>query len=160
MADDLQRVGLVFKADGAVDFKKTLRQVTDELSSNRNEFDRAKISWDESTSSMEKLQDRQKYLSKQTQLYSDKVSILQRELAEMEKSEKSSSQEISKKKQQIEKTKTTLAKYEKGLNDVNKEKFQRWIDKKMKEYNVPSYTNESGETVYDLDAWEENNSNN
>lgn len=34
------------------------------------------------------------------------------------------------------------------------------IDKKMKEYNVPSYTNESGETVYDLDAWEENNSNN
>ena len=96
MADDLQRVGLVFKADGAVDFKKTLRQVTDELSSNRNEFDRAKISWDESTSSMEKLQDRQKYLSKQTQLYSDKVNILQRELAEMEKSEKSSSQEISK----------------------------------------------------------------
>ena len=121
MADDLQRVGLVFKADGAVDFKKTLRQVTDELSSNRNEFDRAKISWDESTSSMEKLQDRQKYLSKQTQLYSDKVNILQRELAEMEKSEKSSSQEISKKKQQIEKTKTTLAKYEKGLKDVNKE---------------------------------------
>ena len=34
------------------------------------------------------------------------------------------------------------------------------IDKKMKEYNVPSYTNKSGETVYDLDAWEENNSNN
>ena len=34
------------------------------------------------------------------------------------------------------------------------------IDEKMKEYNVPSYTNESGETVYDLDAWEENNSNN
>ena len=34
------------------------------------------------------------------------------------------------------------------------------IDKKMKEYNVPSYTNESGETVYDLDAWEENSSNN
>ena len=121
MADDLQRVGLVFKADGAVDFKKTLRQVTDELSSNRNEFDRAKISWDESTSSMEKLQDRQKYLSKQTQLYSDKVNILQRELAEMEKSEKRSAQEISKKKQQIEKTKTTLAKYEKGLKDVNKE---------------------------------------
>ena len=30
----------------------------------------------------------------------------------------------------------------------------------MKEYNVPSYTNDSGETVYDLDAWEENNSNN
>lgn len=34
------------------------------------------------------------------------------------------------------------------------------IDEKMKEYNVPSYTNDSGETVYDLDAWEENNSNN
>ena len=90
MADDLKSVGLVFKADGSVEFKKTLRQVTDELSSNRNEFDRAKIAWDESTSSMEKLQDRQKYLSKQTQLYSDKVNILQRELAEMEKSEKPS----------------------------------------------------------------------
>ena len=121
MADDLQRVGLVFKADGAVDFKKTLRQVTDEIGANRNEFDRAKISWDESTSSMERLQDRQKYLSKQTELYSDKVKVLQIELEEMEKSEKSSAQEISKKKQQIEKTKTTLAKYEKGLRDVNKE---------------------------------------
>lgn len=121
MANELQRVGLVFTSEGAVDFKKTLRQVSDEVSQNRSEFERAKLAWDESTSSMDKLQDRQSYLAKQTATYSDKVSILEQELQQMEQSESASAEQISKKKQQLEKAKTTLAKYEKGLKDVNKE---------------------------------------
>lgn len=121
MANELQRVGLVFTSEGAVDFKKTLRQVSDEVSQNRSEFERAKLAWDESTSSMDKLQDRQSYLAKQTATYSDKVSILEQELQRMEQSESASAEQISKKKQQLEKAKTTLAKYEKGLKDVNKE---------------------------------------
>ena len=121
MANELQRVGLAFTSEGAVDFKKTLRQVSDEVSQNRSEFERAKLAWDESTSSMDKLQDRQSYLAKQTATYSDKVSILEQELQRMEQSESASAEQISKKKQQLEKAKTTLAKYEKGLKDVNKE---------------------------------------
>lgn len=121
MANELQRVGLVFTSEGAVDFKKTLRQVSDEVSQNRSEFERAKLAWDESTSSIDKLQDRQSYLAKQTATYSDKVSILEQELQRMEQSESASAEQISKKKQQLEKAKTTLAKYEKGLKDVNKE---------------------------------------
>lgn len=121
MANELQRVGLVFTSEGAVDFKKTLRQVSDEVNQNRSEFERAKLAWDESTSSMDKLQDRQSYLAKQTATYSDKVSILEQELQQMEQSESASTEQISKKKQQLEKAKTTLAKYEKGLKDVNKE---------------------------------------
>ena len=53
MANELQRVGLVFTSEGAVDFKKPLRQVSDEVSQNRSEFERAKLTWDESTSSMD-----------------------------------------------------------------------------------------------------------
>lgn len=121
MANELQRVGLVFTSEGAVDFKKTLRQVSDEVSQNRSEFERAKLAWDESTSSMDKLQDRQSYLAKQTATYSDKVNILEQELQRMEQSESASAEQVSKKKQQLEKAKTTLAKYEKGLKDVNKE---------------------------------------
>ena len=34
MADDLKRVGLVFKADGTVDFKKSLMGVTNAVKEN------------------------------------------------------------------------------------------------------------------------------
>ena len=76
MADDLQRVGLVFKADGAADFKKTLDQVNTAVQENRNAFNLAKAAWDDSTSSVDKLRDRQEYLTKQTETYSDKVNLL------------------------------------------------------------------------------------
>jgi hypothetical protein len=38
MADDLKRVGLVFKADGTVDFKKSLMGVTNAVKENEAEF--------------------------------------------------------------------------------------------------------------------------
>lgn len=118
MADDLKRVGLVFKADGTADFKKTLAQVNTVVQENRNAFNLAKAAWDESTSAMEKLKDRQEYLTKQTETYSDKVSVLKQELAQLESAEKRDEQAIRKKQNQLTQAQISLIKYQKGLEDV------------------------------------------
>ena len=52
MADDLKRVGLVFKADGSVDFNKSLKEVNASIQENRSEFKLAQSTWDESTKSV------------------------------------------------------------------------------------------------------------
>lgn len=118
MADDLKRVGLVFKADGTADFKKTLAQVNTVVQENRNAFNLAKAAWDESTSAMEKLKDRQEYLTKQTETYSDKVSVLKQELTQLESAEKRNEQAIRKKQNQLTQAQISLTKYQKGLEDV------------------------------------------
>lgn len=116
--DDLKRVGLVFKADGAVDFKKSIQQVNDSIQENRNAFKLAKTAWDDSTSAMDKLQDRQEYLAKQTETYSDKVKILEEELKALEGAEERDEQAIRKKRSQLTSTQAALINYEKGLKDV------------------------------------------
>lgn len=118
MADDLKRVGLVFKADGTADFKKTLAQVNTVVQENRNAFNLAKAAWDESTSAMDKLKDRQEYLTKQTETYSDKVSVLKQELTQLESAEKRDEQAIRKKQNQLTQAQISLTKYQKGLEDV------------------------------------------
>lgn len=118
MADDLKRVGLVFKADGAVDFKKTLDQVKTAVQENRNEFSLAKAAWDDSTSAVDKLTDRQEYLAKQTEAYSDKVNILQQELRQLESAENRNEKAIRKKQSELTQAQASLMKYQKGLRDV------------------------------------------
>lgn len=118
MADDLKRVGLAFKADGAVDFKKTLDQVKTAVQENRNEFNLAKAAWDDSTSAVDKLTDRQAYLAKQTEAYSDKVNILQQELRQLESAENRNEKAIRKKQNELTQAQTSLMKYQKGLRDV------------------------------------------
>lgn len=49
MADELKRVGLVFKADGTVNFKKSLQEINTVVMENKNAFNLAKSAWDEST---------------------------------------------------------------------------------------------------------------
>ena len=53
MADELKRVGLVFKADGAADFQKTMQQVNTAVQENCNSFKLAKAAWDDSTTAVE-----------------------------------------------------------------------------------------------------------
>ncbi len=118
MADDLKRVGLVFKADGAVDFKKTLDQVKTAVQENRNEFNLAKAAWDDSTTAVDKLRDRQEYLTKQTETYSDKVNILQQELKQLESAETRNEKAIRKKQNELTQAQTSLINYQKGLRDV------------------------------------------
>lgn len=121
MADDLKRVGLVFKADGAVDFKKTLDQVNTAVQENRNAFNLAKAAWDDSTSSVDKLRDRQEYLSKQTETYSDKVNVLQQELNQLKSAEDRNEKAIRKKENQLTQAQISLTKYQKGLADVTQQ---------------------------------------
>lgn len=121
MADDMKRVGLSFKTDGTVDFQKSLKQISEAVQGNREEFKRAKIAWDDSTTAMEKLTDRQKYLQKQTGTYNEKVEVLRRELSELEGAENKNEKAISQKKKQLSQAETTLAQYQKGLKEVNQE---------------------------------------
>lgn len=53
MDDGLKTVGLTFKADGAVDFRKSLSDVNNAVNENRSAFKLAKSEWDKSTSSAE-----------------------------------------------------------------------------------------------------------
>lgn len=121
MADDMKRVGLSFKTDGTVDFQKSLKQISEAVQGNREEFKRAKIAWDDSTTAMEKLTDRQKYLQKQTETYNEKVEVLRRELSELEEAENKNEKAISQKKKQLFQAETTLAQFQKGLKEVNQE---------------------------------------
>lgn len=121
MADDMKRVGLSFKTDGTVDFQKSLKQISEAVQCNREEFKRARIAWDDSTTAMEKLTDRQKYLQKQTETYNEKVEVLRRELSELEGAENKNEKAISQKKKQLSQAETTLAQYQKGLKEVNQE---------------------------------------
>lgn len=121
MADDLIRAGLVFKADGAVDFKKTMDQVNTAVQENANAFKLAKTAWDDSTSASDKLRDRQEYLSKQTEIYSDKVNILQRELDQLKSAEERNETAIRKKQNQLTSAQISLTNYQKGLADVTQQ---------------------------------------
>lgn len=118
---DLKRVGLVFEADGAVDFKKTIGQVNDAIYENRNNFKLAKAEWDDSTTVMEKLQKQEKYLADQTDIYSDKVKILQEELEILQGAEERDEKAIRKKRNQLTAAQATLKNYEKGHKDVEKQ---------------------------------------
>lgn len=121
MADELKRVGLVFKADGAADFQKTMQQVNTAVQENSNSFKLAKAAWDDSTTAVEKLKDRQEYLAKQTDVYSDKVEILKRELEEMKSAENRNEDAIRKKQNQLTSAQISLTKYQKGLAEVTEE---------------------------------------
>ena len=118
MADNLQRVGLVFKADGTVDFYKSLKEITASIQENRSAFNLAKSTWDESTKTAEKLKETQKYLAEQTKDYSDKVTILSRQLDELESAENRDEKAIQNKRNQLNQSKTSLNNYKKGLEEV------------------------------------------
>lgn len=119
MADELKRVGIVFKADGTTDFAKSLMQINALTKENYNSFKLAQSQYDKNTSSVSKLTDTQKYLSQNTELYKNKVAVLEEELKELESAENRNESAIAKKKAQLDKAKTTLNNYEKGLEEVN-----------------------------------------
>lgn len=118
MADNLQRVGLVFKADGTVDFNKSLKEITASIQENRSAFNLVKSTWDESTKTAEKLKETQKYLAEQTKDYSDKITILSRQLDELESAENRDEKAIQNKRNQLNQAKTSLNNYKKGLEEV------------------------------------------
>ena len=116
--DDLKRVGLSFTTDGAVDFKKTLKEVNAAVKENYSEFKLAQSTWDKSTKTSEKLEARQKYLANQTNLYTQKVEQLTEELKQMEAAENQDTNAIEKKRAQLNSAQAKLNEYDKSLKQV------------------------------------------
>ncbi len=117
--NDLKRVGLIFDAQGNVDFKQSLSSVNASLQENRNQFKLTKAQWDDSTKASDKLKDTQNYLSKQYEESTKKVSVLRSELAELENTENKDEKAIQKKKNALMTAETSLIHYKKGLEEVN-----------------------------------------
>ena len=120
MSNDLKSVGLSFKADGTVDFKKSLSEVNNAVNENRSAFKLAKSEWDKGTSSAEKLRATQEYLQNQTEAYTAKVDRLTEILKAQESAETRDEAAISKTRQQLDNAKASLNNYKSGLEDVNK----------------------------------------
>ena len=120
MDNGLKTVGLSFKADGSVDFKKSLTEVNNAVNENRAAFKLAKSEWDKSTSSAEKLRATQEYLQNQTESYAAKVERLTEILKAQESAEVRDEVAISKTRQQLDNAKASLNDYKSGLEDVNK----------------------------------------
>lgn len=121
MADDLKRVGLVFKADGTAEFTQSMKEVNASVKENYSEFRKAKSQWNDNTKSADKLRTRQKYLADQTGSYTNKAKILRAELAELEGAENRDEVAISKKRTELNRAEASLNYYKQGLKDVNKE---------------------------------------
>lgn len=121
MADDLKRVGIKLTAEGARDFKSELKECTAATKENYSELKLAQSQYDKNTTATKKLEDRQKYLSQQSDVYKDKVKILNAQLEEMEKAENRDEVAISKKRAELNQAQAKLNEYEKSLEDVNKQ---------------------------------------
>lgn len=118
MADELKRVGLVFKEEGAVDFRKTLQEINVELSKNYNQFKLSQTQWNNSTKSTEKLKTQQEYLTNAYEIQADKVNILRMQLSELENAENKNVTAIKKKQNELTNAEVKLKNYEKQLEKV------------------------------------------
>ena len=119
MANELEKVGLVFTEEGAVDFKKTLQDINSELNKNYNQFRITQSQWDSSTSSTEKLRASQEYLSNAYQIQQDKVNTLRMQLEELENSENKNTTAINKKRNELTKAEIKLQDYNSRLKEVD-----------------------------------------
>lgn len=121
MADDLKRVGLIFKADGAVDFQKSIKEVNASIQENRSEFQLVQSQYDENTKSMDKLADKQKYLQKQTEAYKEKLVMLEGQLKELEEAETKNAEKIAQKREKLEAVKGTVESYKEKCDKLRAE---------------------------------------
>lgn len=135
MANELQKVGLVFKEEGAVDFKKTLQEINLEMNKNYNQFRVTQAQWDSSTTSTEKLRAQQEYLTNALAIQQDKVTILKKELSELENAENKNTTAIKKKRNELVNAELKLKDYENRINDIdvalndNSKKMQNYAKK-------------------------------
>lgn len=118
MADEIKRVGLVFSADGTVDFKKSLTEINSLTKDNYDNFKKLKSQYDENTTSTQKLTDQQNYLTKSIELYTSKQKTLQKEIEALKNKEGDNTDAIYKKQKQLDQCNKKLGEYQDGLKDV------------------------------------------
>lgn len=118
MAKELKTVGLIFKADGSVDFRKSIENVNATLKKNYEQFKLTQAQWDQSTTSTQKLRDRLVYLNNAYDITDDKVKTLQMELKDLENAENRNEVAIKKKEAALKQAETSLQKYENQIKNV------------------------------------------
>lgn len=121
MADDLKRVGIKITAEGAEDFKGSLKEVSAVMKNNRAELKLAQSQYDKNTSVTQKLTDKQKFLTQQCQSYEDKLRILNAQLEIEKNKEDADAVAIQKKEAEIKEVQAQLNKYQSSLKDVNEQ---------------------------------------
>lgn len=134
MSDELKRVGLVFKQDGAVDFKKTLQEVNLELNKNYNQFKLTQAQWDKSTTSTQKLRAEQEYLRNAYEIQADKVSTLKMQLSDLENAEEKNTTAIKKKRNELTSAEIKLESYNKKIKDIENQLHN--TGKKIEEFGT------------------------
>lgn len=118
MSNDLRRVGLVFKEDGAVDFKKSLQEINLELNKNYNQFKLTQAQWDKSTKSTQKLRAEQEYLKNAYEIQQDKVNTLKMQLSDLENAENKNTTAIKKKRNELTNAEIKLENYKNKIQDI------------------------------------------
>lgn len=121
MASDLKRVGLIFKADGTVDFKKSLKEINNSLSENYQQLKLTQSQYDENTTATQKLKDKYDSMVKTLDIQKEKVYILREELIALENSENRNEEAIQKKKKQLTEAEIKLNNYNSTLKKTEDE---------------------------------------
>ncbi len=118
MANDLKRVGLVFKEEGAIDFKKSLQEINIEMQKNYNQFKLTQAQWDSSTKTTEKLRAEQEYLKNAYEIQEDKVKTLRMQLSDLENAENKNTTAIKKKQNELTNAEIKLESYNKKIKEI------------------------------------------
>ena len=118
MDGDLKRVGLIFKADGSVDFVKTLKLVNSELKQNYENFKLTQAQWDKSTTTTQKLRDKLVYLNEAYDIQKSKVTTLKEQLESLENAENRDEVAIQKKKAALTSAEASLQRYKNQIIDT------------------------------------------
>ena len=119
MSDNLKRVGLVFNADGSVNFVKSLKLINAELRENHANFKLVQEQWDKSTNATQKLRDKLVYLNEAYTIQGDKVATLRDQLQALENAEKKDETAIQQTRAALAQAETSLQRYQNQINDVN-----------------------------------------
>lgn len=120
MSNDLKKVGLIYNAEGVADFVKSLKSVNAEIRENYNQMKITQSSWDQSTKTSEKLQDRLANLTRAHELYDKKLRVLNEDLKALKNNEEATEDQIKSKEAQIRSTEAELARYEKRIEGLSK----------------------------------------
>lgn len=116
--EDLKRVGLIFKSEGTVDFKKSLQEVNIEMNKSYNQFKLTQAQWDSSTTSTQKLRAETEHLKEVYEIQEDRVKILRAQLSELENAENKNTTAIKKKRNELTNAEIKLKDYENKIKDI------------------------------------------
>jgi phage-related protein len=129
MAGDLKRVGLEFKADGSVEFRKTLKAINNDMKELTSSYQLEKAQLDKNASTYDKLNLRLQFVQQAYDNYSDKVKVLEDELKALENAENRNEGAIQKKRTELNNARRQMEEYGKSIDEVTKKmKTANWND--------------------------------